>query len=124
MAPRELGIPIRWSAAMSSNAIVRQIPTGCPDPRLVQGLFGLLFLGVVAMLSFPSARGASAWLGSMPLWLLGMPLAALAALHVRKLVQAPAPAAMPASRRRRAGANPQARRRGPATASTRMPRAA
>src|SRR3546814_7155766 len=49
-------------------------------PPLATWLLGALFLGVVAMLSLPAARADSAAFGWMPLWLLGMPLASLAAL--------------------------------------------
>src|SRR3546814_16039274 len=58
-------------------------------PPLATWLLGALFLGVVAMLSLPAARADSAAFGWMPLWLLGMPLASLAALaaarfHLRR----------------------------------------
>ena len=33
-------------------------------------------LGTVAVLLVPAARGSSDWLGWLPLWLVGMPLAA------------------------------------------------
>jgi hypothetical protein len=33
-------------------------------------------LGVLAVLRVPTARGQSDWFGFLPLWLLGMPLAA------------------------------------------------
>lgn len=41
-------------------------------------LLGALCLGLVATASLPAARGHSAALGWMPLWLVGMPLVALA----------------------------------------------
>ncbi len=63
---------MRNHANTSTHAVVRQ------------GLIGLAFLGVVAMLSLPAARGIGP-LGWMPLWLLGMPLAALAALALADL---------------------------------------
>ena len=33
-------------------------------------------LGTLAVLCIPAARGSSLWLGWLPLWLVGMPLAA------------------------------------------------
>ncbi|QDW66949.1 hypothetical protein [Luteimonas granuli] len=39
-----------------------------------------MFLAVVAMLSLPQARGASAVLGWLPLWLAGLPASAWLAL--------------------------------------------
>ena len=44
-------------------------------------LLGALFLGAIAMLSLSPARGASAALGWMPLWLLGLPAAGTAGDH-------------------------------------------
>lgn len=35
-----------------------------------------VILGALAVLLIPAARGNSAWLGWLPLWLLGMPMAA------------------------------------------------
>ena len=35
-----------------------------------------VILGTVAVLLVPAARGSSDWLGWLPLWLVGMPLAA------------------------------------------------
>ncbi len=35
-----------------------------------------VILGTLAVLLIPAARGSSAWLGWLPLWLVGMPLAA------------------------------------------------
>ncbi len=35
-----------------------------------------VILGTLAVLLFPAARGSSQWLGWLPLWLVGMPLAA------------------------------------------------
>lgn len=36
----------------------------------------LVILGALVVLLVPAARGSNAWLGWLPLWLLGMPLAA------------------------------------------------
>jgi len=95
-----------------------------PDPRLAQSLAGALFLGLVAMLSLPSARGDSAWFGLMPLWLLGMPLAGLLALHLRSRADAPRLAAVRNARRGRGIADSQGRRRGAVPQRTRLPRVA
>ena len=35
-----------------------------------------VILGTLAVLLVPAARGSSEWLGWLPLWLMGMPLAA------------------------------------------------
>ena len=98
-----------------------------PDPRLLQALSGVLFLGVIAMLSLPAARSANIVVGWMPLWLLGMPLAALAAVCAARFARSAQPiatAAQPA--RRRAATGVQARRRGPTPARGQagLPRAA
>ena len=48
-------------------------------------LLALMFLAVVAMLSLPQARAASASFGWMPLWLFGLPATAwLALVGVRR----------------------------------------
>ena len=63
----------------------------------------LVILGALAVLLVPAARGSSEWLGWLPLWLLGMPLAAWWSLR-----RFPLPTlALRLPRRRRA----QARRR-------------
>ena len=64
-----------------------------------------VILGTLAVLLIPAARGGSEWLGWLPLWLVGMPLAAWWSLRGFPLPQM-AMARMP--RRRRA----QALRRG------------
>ena len=53
----------------------------CPTRFLRQVLLGAAFLGVVAVVSLPAARAAGP-MGWMPMWLLGMPLVALAALDL------------------------------------------
>lgn len=40
-----------------------------------------LAVGVVLVLMLPAARGSHAWLGWLPMWLVGMPLVAWWALH-------------------------------------------
>ena len=51
-----------------------------PDPRLDLWLRRGVWLGCTLLL-LPAMRGHSEWLGWMPLWVLGMPLAAWWALH-------------------------------------------
>ena len=63
-----------------------------------------VILGTLAVLLIPAARGSSAWFGWLPLWLVGMPLAAWWSLRGFPL---PAATSLRLPRRRRA----QARRR-------------
>jgi len=87
-------------------------PSSSPESRFLrQALAGAAFLGLVALVSLPAARGAGP-IGWMPLWLPGLPLVTLAALmlaDLRERRQEPAPRA-PATMRRRARPA-QARRR-------------
>ena len=46
------------------------------DPRPERYLRTAVILGALAVLLLPAARGSSDWFGFLPLWLLGMPLAA------------------------------------------------
>ena len=46
------------------------------DPRIEVLLRKAVVLGALAVLLVPAARGNSDWFGFLPLWLLGMPLAA------------------------------------------------
>ena len=64
-----------------------------------------VILGTLAVLLVPAARGSSEWLGWLPLWLVGMPLAAWWSLRGFPLPDL----AMRLPRRRHA----QARRRQP-----------
>ena len=70
-----------------------------------------LGLGVALVVLLPMARGSSEWLGWVPMWLVGMPAAALWALHRFRLPSRlrAVKAGVPAAPRRRPGA--QARRR-------------
>ena len=65
-----------------------------------------VILGTLAILFIPAARGGSEWFGWLPLWLVGMPVAAWWALH-RFRVPTVLRRVRPAAARRRA---PQARR--------------
>ena len=82
-----------------------------PDPRLDLALRRLACAGLLLVLAWPAARGASHWLGAWPLWLVAMPLSSLWALHGFALPRwSGSPAVAQAARpRRRRG--PQARRR-------------
>lgn len=95
------------------------------DPRLARALARLACLGLLLVLAWPAARGHSAWLGWLPLWLAGMPAIALWALHrfpVPRLRAADPRLAVP--RRGRPG-RPQARRlRSPARQPSQGRRAA
>ncbi|MDR1075703.1 MAG: hypothetical protein LBL59_05235 [Xanthomonadaceae bacterium] len=48
---------------------------------LEPGVAGMAALGMLLVLLVPSARGHSLWFGWLPLWLVGMPLAAWWALR-------------------------------------------
>lgn len=95
-----------------------------PVPSPAHWLLGALFLGAIAVLSLPAARADSAAFGWLPLWLLGMPLASLAALAATRLrlPRRRMPDSSPAMRRRRPGTAQARRRRDPAP--QRLPRAA
>ncbi|MDI9248620.1 hypothetical protein QMZ25_08505, partial [Stenotrophomonas sp. RS-48] len=41
------------------------------DPRLLRGVQHLALAGVALVLVWPAARGSSAWLDWLPLWLIG-----------------------------------------------------
>jgi hypothetical protein len=68
---------------------------------LERGLRLAILLGGVAVLLVPAARGHNAWLGWMPLWLLGMPLSAWWALHRFALPTRVRERTVPAKKRRR-----------------------
>ena len=80
------------------------------DRRLERAMRRIVLIGAALVLAVPAARGESTWLGALPLWLLGMPLASWWALHRFRLPRWPQPATTSARRRR--GGSAQARRRG------------
>ncbi len=91
------------------------------DPGLDRAVKQAVLIGLIVVLALPTARGYSAWLGWMPLWLLGMPLTAWWTLHRFRLPQRSAAVAIhPVRRRPRA----QARRRFQPAAPHRLSRAA
>ena len=103
------------------TATSAQRPSHAVDPRLEQALRQTVLIGVVAVLLLPAARGHNAWLGWMPLWLLGMPLTAWWALHRFRLPRRTLPPALRARRRR---PRVQARRRTLPGRPGRLPQAA
>ncbi|MBP6750650.1 MAG: hypothetical protein KA144_13510 [Xanthomonadaceae bacterium] len=68
-----------------------------PSP-LEQTLLALAALAIVAVLSFPAARGASEMFGWLPFWLLALPLSAWATARVLRLRAARAGASDEAAR--------------------------
>jgi hypothetical protein len=93
---------------MPKFAESRSQATTTIDPRLERVLRRVVLLGVLAVMVVPAARGSSALLGWLPLWLLAMPLSAWWALHRFALPRWPRPVGVQRRRRMR----PQARRRG------------
>jgi len=75
-----------------------------PDPRVLRCVRQLALAGIALVLVWPALRGSNAWLGWLPLWLVGMPLSAWWALYRFRL---PAAWRVRSSARRR---GPQARR--------------
>ncbi|WP_269792246.1 hypothetical protein [Stenotrophomonas sp. Iso1] len=73
-----------------------------PDPRVLRCVRQVALAGMALVLVWPTARGYSVWMGWLPLWLVGMPLASWWALYGFRL-----PAAW---RNRKTGVQ---RRRGP-----------
>lgn len=52
-----------------------------PDPRVLRCVRQVALAGLALVLVWPAMRGNSAWLGWLPLWLVGMPLTAWWALY-------------------------------------------
>ena len=95
--------------------------TSAADPRLEQLLRRSVLVAGLLVLCVPLARGDSAWFGSIPLWLLGMPLVSWWSLHRFRL---PRPRRAATGTGRRRGRAPQARRHGGNRAGSRLARAA
>jgi len=80
-------------------------------------LTGALFLGAIALLSFPGLRSGATAVGWPPLWLIGMPAVAWLTLFLRRLPRRRKLASSAVLRRRRPGLaqarrQPAPRRRG------------
>lgn len=63
--------------------VVRFVPAAQRAPRLHAALCHCLVAGVTLLALLPAARGTHELIGWLPMWLLGMPLSALALLHLR-----------------------------------------
>ena len=50
------------------------------DPRLLRSVRQVALAGLALVLVWPAARGSNAWLGWLPMWLVGMPRVAWWAL--------------------------------------------
>ncbi|HVJ37073.1 MAG TPA: hypothetical protein VM687_04635 [Stenotrophomonas sp.] len=79
-----------------------------PDPRVLRPVRQVALAGLALVLVWPAARGYSAWLGWLPLWLLGMPMTAWWALYRFRL---PSPGRWLQATFARSRRAPQARRR-------------
>ncbi|KLI99412.1 hypothetical protein [Luteimonas sp. FCS-9] len=88
-------------------------PASDPRPLLGAALLGLLFLGAVALLSFPGLRTGVGLAGWPPLWLVGMPAAAWTTWCALCLPRRRKPASSAVLRRRRPGLAQAARRPAP-----------
>ncbi|WP_222565573.1 hypothetical protein [Novilysobacter antarcticus] len=64
-----------------SRSANRPLPANRLAPRLHAALCHGLAVGVTLLIVLPAARGSHELIGWLPLWLLGMPLSALAVLH-------------------------------------------
>lgn len=95
--------------------------TSAPDPRLEHLLRRSVLVAGMLVLCVPLARVDSAWFGSTPLWLLGMPLVSWWSLHRFRLPRPPRAITGIGWRRAR---TVQARRHGGKRAMRRLARAA
>ena len=64
-----------------TRPVNRPLPAHRLAPRLHAALCHGLAVGVTLLIMLPAARGSHELIGWLPLWLLGMPLSALAVLH-------------------------------------------
>lgn len=94
------------------------------NPRLERLLRQTVLVSTLLVLAVPMARGHSVWFGSLPLWLLGMPLVSWWALHRFRLPRPAHSAVSSNGRGRRRRGAVQARRRPEAPTARRMARAA
>lgn len=68
---------------MSNPAKRHPVPSA--SVLIERALLGAVALGVVAMLSFPAARGVDATFGWLPFWLTALPLSAWATARTLRL---------------------------------------
>ncbi|MGV8960740.1 MAG: hypothetical protein ACOH1V_10170 [Stenotrophomonas sp.] len=80
-------------------------PPVSPDPQLLRYVRHIALAGMALVLVWPAARGYNAWIGWLPLWLVGMPAAAWWSLYRFRL-----PAGVRRQRLPRRRCTPQARR--------------
>lgn len=52
-----------------------------PDPRVLRCVRQIALAGLALAVVWPAARGYSQWIGWLPLWLIGMPMAAWWSLY-------------------------------------------
>lgn len=105
---------------MSIFDAARHVPRAQPERvQLAAVLGGVVFLALVAISTLPAARGTSAWFGPMPLWLLGMPLASIAALALSRRTPHRAQQSVPPMLRRVAPSAASSRPRPPARQAVR-----
>ena len=86
-------------ADVSADAVLRALPVGA------------LFLGAIALLSFPGLRTGTSAVGWPPMWLLGLPAVAWVTLQLLRLPRRRGRASSAMPRRRGPGVSVQARRR-------------
>ncbi len=96
------------------------VDLAAPDPSLERIMRRVALTGVLLVMALPMARMDSIWVGALPLWLIGMPLASWWALHHFRLPRFEPSNPRIKSRRRM---TPQARRRSGARCLQRPKRA-
>lgn len=94
------------------TVVARSHAASTPDPQVLRCVKQVALAGLALVLVWPAARGYSAWIGWLPLWLVGMPLTAWWALYRFRL---------PAAWRNRSLATATPRRRGPQARRSRRP---
>lgn len=94
------------------TVVDRSHTASTPDPRVLRCVKQVALAGLALVLVWPAARGHSAWIGWLPLWLVGMPLSAWWALYRFRL---------PAAWRNRGRVATAPRRRGPQARRSRRP---
>ncbi|HEL2981135.1 TPA: hypothetical protein UMB92_004033 [Stenotrophomonas maltophilia] len=108
---------------MNARAVRRpateRVIFGRADPRLLRSVRQVALAGLALVLVWPVARGSNAWLGWLPMWLVGMPLVAWWALlrfPVPRLSWLRLARRTGGQARRRTGGTPRRRRGTTATA--------